>query len=94
MSVIDTKVMTEFSGDLNSFNNAMSGAKTDVEKLLRTPGIESERINEEILNLKNELDKISAKWNELSEKFQKELNISIESADRFKEAIDKTLQTY
>lgn len=93
MAVLDTQVMTEFSANLNSFNNAMNGAKSDIENLLRTPGIESERITEELTSLKTKLDSMSAKWGELSEKFRKELNISIESAEQFKKAIEATLET-
>ena len=93
MAVLDTQKMTEFASNLNSFNQAMNGARNEIETLLKTPGIESERITEELISLKTKLDSMSEKWTELSEKFHKELNISIESADQFKKAIEVTLES-
>ena len=93
MAVLDTQVMTEFSANLNSFNKAINGAKSEIDALLKTPGIESERITEELISLKTKLDSMSAKWDELSEKFHSELNISIEEGTQFQKAIEATLET-
>ena len=92
-NVLDPKVMTEFSANLGTFNKAMKAAGTEIETILRTPGIESENITAELNNLKTKLENMSAKWDEIADRFNKNLNISIADAERLQTNIKATLET-
>lgn len=91
--VIDPKVMTEFSENLNSFGKSMVDAHSEIEDLLRKPGIESSNITQEIHDLKTKLLDIGNKWNELSSQFHKNLNISIDEANKLQMKLTDTLST-
>ncbi len=93
MAVLDTEIMAEFSDNLNLFNRSMNGANFEINDLLKRPGIKSDRIDEELSVLKGKLENLSAKWDELSEKIHKELNISIEEANKFQKDIEATLES-
>lgn len=93
MAVIDVKTMMEFATNLGVFNNAMNNANTEIEILLNNPGIQSEEINEELARLKMKLNALSATWDQLTQDFNKHLNISLEEAEKLHQNIQATLET-
>ena len=92
-NIIDPKVMTEFSANLGVFNKAMKSADTEIDSLLNTPGIESEEITTQLRALKTKLAEMSTKWDDIADRFNKNLNISIEEAERLQSGIKSALET-
>ena len=93
MAVIDVKTMTEFSSNLGLFNKAMHAANIEIESLLNKPGIQSEEITAELTSLRNKLNTLQAKWDELADDFNKHLNVSMEEAEKLHQNIQATLNT-
>ena len=54
-SVINTRKMTEFTGELATFNKAMASANQEIDVLLITPGIENEDVTRDLQVLKRRL---------------------------------------
>ena len=91
-NIIDPKVMTEFSANLEVFNKAIAAANAEIDTLLGTPGIESQAITQELTSLKTKLSELSTKWDDIAARFNKNLNISIEEANRFQQKIQETIE--
>ena len=92
-SVINTQKMTEFTGNLATFNKAMASANQEIDVLLNTPGIENEDITRELQELKRKLNDMSSKWNIIADQAKKNLNLSIEELEKFQAKIKTTLET-
>lgn len=92
-SVINTQKMTEFAGNLATFNKAMASANTEIDVLLNTPGIENEDITRSLQELKRKLNDMSSKWNMIADQAKKNLNLSIEELEKFQAKIKTTVET-
>ena len=92
-SVINTQKMTEFAGNLATFNKAMASANQEIDVLLNTPGIENEDITRELKELKRKLNDMSSKWNMIADQAKKNLNLSIEELEKFQAKIKTTVET-
>lgn len=91
-SVIDPRVIDEFSGNLGEFNSAMRNAQSEINRILQTPGIESETITIHLTNLKNKLEEMSTKWDEILTRTNSELKAASEEAARLEGEILKTTE--
>ena len=92
-SVINTQKMTEFAGNLATFNKAMASANQEIDVLLNTPGIENEDITRNLQELKRKLNDMSSKWNMIADQAKKNLNLSIEELEKFQAKIKTTVET-
>lgn len=93
MAVIDVNTMVNFAANLGTFNKAINASNAEIEGLLNRPGIESEEITAELTSLRNKLNTLQAKWDELANDFNKHLNVSMEEAEKLHQNIQATLNT-
>ena len=91
-NILDPKIMIEFVSNLDTFNKAMKAANTEVDTLLNKPGIDSQALTVNLTNIKRKLSELSAKWDSIADDARKNLNISIEEAQKLQEKMISTTE--
>lgn len=89
--VVDPAKIELFCGALKQFKDALKRADQEVNILLSDPGINSDEITEQIRKLKAGLENLSSNWDQVSIKFSKNLNASLDDYNRFLAAMKKEL---
>lgn len=93
MAVIDTKTINDFKMNLFTFNRAMEKSNEEINELLKRPGIESESITEQLLNLQTKLNNLSKEWEHVSSQMVKHIEETEEAARQAQKNMENVLTT-
>ncbi len=92
MTEINLDFMLEFQGNLHTFTSALQQANENCADLItKRPGFSSEEFTAKLMEMKNKLNSLTEKWQEISQNAENHIGQTVGEIKARKDAIERTL---